>query len=395
VQASKKRKSHLVNEEDLPVTGNFDYGDFISRLPDKALIGIVSLLTTKEAARTQVISRRWRPLWRSAPLNLVVGVDYGHMSKDHTTINCVPKILSQHPGPARRFSLCLYRSDCPNEIEGWLGSQALDNLQELELTYNRWYCYWNDKLYPLPSSAYRFAPTLRYIRFRGCHFTNLIVQLSLKFPCLEQLTLDSVTISEDALQSILSGCPSLESLELKDNFGIGRLCINSQTIKSLGFSANRIKGGVFLHELVIEDAPCLERLLPLDPKNGPATIRIISAPKLQILGLLSDDIPELHFGTTVFQVANLRPLLTQHCYIQAIILICTCFVFEQKMVPAGLITRMHTVRVLVLDSAGRNLASLVNFLKCFPCLERLYVSVSVKHSFFFRCQYEHLSLCEI
>jgi hypothetical protein len=301
-QASKKRMIHRVDDEDPLGSGNFDDEDFISRLPVTLLGNIVSLLPTKEAVRTQVISRRWRPLWHSAPLNLVV--DRELKSKNHKTVELIRKILSEHLGPARRFSLRLSEIDCydKNKIEGWLCSQALDKLHELELSNGHWYdCRKN--LYLLPSSVYRFAPTLRVAKFVGCRFTNLIVMLSLKFPCLKQLTLDRVTISEDALQSMLSGCSALESLELKKNFGFGRLCISSQTVKSIGIRNDWSKDGLFLQELVIEDAPCLERLLPLDPKNGPAAIRIISAPKLKILGMLSEDISELHFGTTVFQVA--------------------------------------------------------------------------------------------
>ncbi|CAM0871293.1 unnamed protein product [Alopecurus aequalis] len=252
----------------------------VIRLPDAVLCSIVSLLPTKEAARTQ------------------------------------------HPG-------------------GWLSSQVLDNLQELELTY---YHFFEDreKLFPLPSSAYRFTSTLRVAKFHGCHFPDSIVPLSLRF---RQLTMETVTISDEALQSFLSGCPTLESLELKRNFGIGRLCISSQTLKSLGFCADWRNNGVLLQELAIKDAPCLERLLPLDPKYGPATIRILSAPKLKILGMLSEEISELHFGTTVFQ----------------------------KFIVVGLTTEMHTIRVLVLDSAGPNLDTVVNFLECFPCSERPYV----------------------
>jgi hypothetical protein len=230
-------------------------------------------------------------------------VDYALISKDHTTIDRVTKILAKHPGPARRFLLRICFSDCYDKIEHWLSSRALDNLHELELNYNVRYSNMEKQLYLLPSSVYRFAPTLRVAKFCGCHFPDLIVQLSLKFPCLKQLTLESVTISEDALQSIFSGCRALESLELKKNSGFGRLCISSQTLKSIGFCAEWTKGSVILQELVVEDAPCLERLLPLDPQFGPTTIRVISAPKLKILGVLSNDISELHFGTTFFQVA--------------------------------------------------------------------------------------------
>jgi hypothetical protein len=46
------------------------------------------------------------------------------------------------------------------------------------------------------------------------------------------------------------------------------------------------------------------------------------------------------------------------------------------MIAAGLTTKIYNMRVLVLYSARLSLDTVVNFLKCFPCLERLYVIVS-------------------
>jgi hypothetical protein len=376
-QASKKRKFHSINdqEDEPPGSETVDDQDHISRLPDAVLGSIVSLLPTKEGARTQAISRRWRPLWRSAPLNLVV--DYKLECKGQTTIEIIRKILSEHPGPARRFSFWLLVSDCADEIGGWLCSEALDNLQELEITYGRLVAD-RKTVYLLPSSTFRFAPTLRVAKFHDCNFPNFIVP---EFPCLKQLTLDRVTISEDILQGIISGCSALESLELKGNRGIARLYICSQTLNSLGFCADRRNRGVFLQELVIEDAPLLERLLPLDPKYGPPTIWIISAPKLKILGMLSEDIAELHFGTMVFQVAAaFTPWSFSIPLCRLLFLFVLTFVSLQKMIAVSLTTKVHTMRVLVLDSVGPNLDTVINFIKCFPHLERLYVIVSIKHS---------------
>jgi hypothetical protein len=302
-RASKKPKFHAIDdqEDDPPGSGTVNDQDLISCLPDDLLGSIVSLLPTNEGIRTQAISRRWRPLWRSSPLNLASEDVF--MSKGYTkSIDLIPKILSEHPCPARRCSLWIFAAD---EIGRLLPSQALDNLQELELTCNFLFAeltfLFADTFYVLPSSAFRFAPTLLVAKFRSCNFPNFIAP---RFLCLKQLTLDSVTISGDVLQGMISGSPALESLELKDNLGIARLCISSQTLKSLGFCAGQGSGGVFLQELVIEDTPCLERLLPLDPKHGSPTIRIVSAPKLKILGMLSKDIAELRFGTMVFQVAD-------------------------------------------------------------------------------------------
>jgi hypothetical protein len=75
--------------------------DFISRLPDDILGMIISLLPTKCGAWTSMISRRWRHLWRSIPLNLCV--DLTLYSQQHKLIALVSKILATHQGPGRCF----------------------------------------------------------------------------------------------------------------------------------------------------------------------------------------------------------------------------------------------------------------------------------------------------
>jgi hypothetical protein len=64
---------------------------------------------------------------------------------------------------------------------------------------------------------------------------------------------------------------------------VGRLPIRSPSLKSLGI------GGISYEkeEFIIEDTPCLERLLLYCPRDEGKSIRVNRAPKLEILGPLS------------------------------------------------------------------------------------------------------------
>ena len=74
--------------------------DRISDLPDDILGEIISLLPTKDCCRTQVLSIRWRPLWRVVPLNL----DYHQLSL-FNDFEIPRAIISSHQGSVQ--SLCI------------------------------------------------------------------------------------------------------------------------------------------------------------------------------------------------------------------------------------------------------------------------------------------------
>ncbi|KAF7082998.1 hypothetical protein CFC21_086823 [Triticum aestivum] len=320
--------------------------DFISGLPDVVLGSIISLLPTKDGGRTPVLSRRWRHLWRSAPLNLAAT-----LAPVRTSSRCVPartsfrvlpsavsEIISQHPGPARRFYLRCPGAGDPGaddlcaQAESWLHSPALANLEELDISYA------NPQLLP---SALRSASTLLVAKMSHCGFPNEIGP-SMNFPLLKQLSLMDVYISEDVFHDLLSGCHALESLYVSKVFGVRCLRISSPKIRSIGFyfHSSKQKG-----ELVIEDAPRLVRLLI--PYYGAydddcVTIRVVRAPKLEILG----------------------PLL---------LVVSKLLVSQVGISPVSSANSMRTVKILALRSSGHELDPVLNILRRFPCLEQLYV----------------------
>ena len=120
----------------------------------------------------------------------------------------------------------------------------------------------------------------------------------LRLPLLQQLTLERVRVSECSLRALLAGLPALESLLLLYNDGFRRLRVVSPSLRSIGVS--RGCACLRLKVLVIEDAPCLERLLFFQDKK--MEISVISAPRLQILEKLSSFRPIFYFGTTKIQV---------------------------------------------------------------------------------------------
>ena len=142
--------------------------DRINGLPDAVLGEIISLLPTK------VLSSRWRPLWRSAPLNL----DPCELSEFRE----ISRILSAHLGPGRRFFIPRYilrpegERSAATLLDGWLRSPALDNLQELDFHYGDRFPYAQvSPPPPLPASVHRFSSTLRIASFGGCGFPDGIV----------------------------------------------------------------------------------------------------------------------------------------------------------------------------------------------------------------------------
>uniref|UniRef100_A0ACD6ACU2 Uncharacterized protein n=1 Tax=Avena sativa TaxID=4498 RepID=A0ACD6ACU2_AVESA len=327
--------------------------DRISHLPDVILGDIISLLPTKEGARTQILATRWRHLWRSAaPLNLDCDALRSRWSGDIPE-GAVSSILSAHPGPGRRFCLNERHRPFPRSnaalVDSWLSSPALDNLQHLELHHNSSY----RPSRPLRATAFRFAHTLRVATFGSC----ILPSQSPQFPNLKLLTLESANISDCSLQNMITECPTLECLLLHSIYGIPCVRINSCSLKSIG-----VRGDWFLpfydstefelRELIIENAPSLVKLLNLDWIH----VTVVSAPKLEILGCVSDyrgGKIRLVFGSTIIQGLHLDSMAARIC----------------------------TLKTLAINMQSRHsLDKVIDMLRCFPCLEKLYIKVTIFHS---------------
>ncbi|KQJ86013.1 hypothetical protein BRADI_4g02877v3 [Brachypodium distachyon] len=240
IRSWRRRKSTLVKKKTKP--------DHISNLPGAILGDIISLLPTKEGARTQILNRRWRHLWRSAPLNL----NYRDLPYNNGgRVAAVSQILSSHLGPGRRLSLDGYLLQCDIDdvtLDPWLRSAALRNLQELE------FVGFSSHTASLQAAIFRFSPTLRVV---GDEFGGVDVHAD------SSSSLDYLLGSGQRLRLLIVGCPALDCLKFFGGCGFRCLRINSLNLRTIMVKIIRYNHTVkfAFEELIIEIAPCLKRLL--------------------------------------------------------------------------------------------------------------------------------------
>ena len=287
----KKRKSEHGG------AGEASAPDLISRLPDCILGTIVSLLGTEDGARTAVLSRRWRPVWRSAPLNLDDGLR--RHPNDDLRVQVVSQILDAHGGPTRRLAFrCIPLYSNASIYDAWFRLPQHDGLQELVLDFTLVGGY-----HDLPASALRFASSLRVLYISTCNLPAAGWGPP-AFPCLTHLSLREVGVSEELLQGMISGSPRIEAMMLDSNFGHRRLRLCLPRLRSLAVSVRwigRSEERIELDDLVVEGAPCLERLLLSHVTYGPS-VRITGATKLNMLGYLGTGFPTIQVGESIFKV---------------------------------------------------------------------------------------------
>jgi hypothetical protein len=111
-----------------------------------------------------------------------------------------------------------------------------------------------------------------------------------------------ITISEVSLHAMVSSCPALNCLMLSYSSGFRRFMINFLKLKRVEMYFGCSDTEIRLDELTVVNAPCLERLHHREPYEDNIYISIISAPKLKILGRITENIFRLELCTTVFKV---------------------------------------------------------------------------------------------
>ncbi|KAK3145245.1 hypothetical protein QOZ80_4AG0326130 [Eleusine coracana subsp. coracana] len=273
--------------------------DRISALPFALLRNIVSRLPAKDAVRTAVFSRRWRPVWRCSPL---VFADIHLLPRRHHPtradtpglVAAISRVLATHPGPFRSVHLvCGYLDAHRLQLARWVQRLADKGVQELVLV-NRPF----PLDVPLPAALFDIGTLTRlYLGIWKFPDTSALARgLAVPFPNLRELVLCTIDMESRDLDYLLASSPVLETLGILGSKKGVRLRLTSQHLRCVQISFCQVEG---IH---VVDCPNLERLFLwgfMDEGACGIRFKIGHAPKLHQLGFLEPGVHMLEIGNTV------------------------------------------------------------------------------------------------
>uniref|UniRef100_A0A0D3E1F8 FBD domain-containing protein n=2 Tax=Brassica TaxID=3705 RepID=A0A0D3E1F8_BRAOL len=223
--------------------------DRISELPEALLVHILSLLpTTKHVIVTSVLSKGWRSLWKMVPRLVFASPNQKYED------NVISTSLVSHEAPvleSLRLRLVRHNYMYMGDIRAWLGIAFARHVRELVLDVNFRVSF--------PGSMFCSASSLETLILKNSIHVDVPCPVSMK--SLKTLHLKDVTYKDDeSVRNLLSGCPSLEDLQV-----------------DRGYSIHDAK-------IFIIAAPSLKRLSICDPCNGrEGGGYVINAPCLKYL----------------------------------------------------------------------------------------------------------------
>ncbi|KAJ4789668.1 F-box/RNI-like superfamily protein [Rhynchospora pubera] len=195
--------------------------DWISQLPEAVLTDIMSLISTKEAVSTCVLSKSWEKLWASVP---VLHFDLRQFLGDHVDswekfrdgqikfVRFVNSVLrNRRNSKLDTFSLKMERQNgcyCALDISPWIIYAIGCKPRVLSLVVSTY-----EHLYiPNPVFTCTSLEELHLVTETRC--TELIETESVELPSLKSFSLGHAMIDGDFMKQLLSGCPILEKVVL-------------------------------------------------------------------------------------------------------------------------------------------------------------------------------------
>ncbi|KAJ9709498.1 hypothetical protein PVL29_001127 [Vitis rotundifolia] len=211
--------------------------DLISNLPLSIIESILVRLPIREAVRTSILSSKWRYRW-SGITDLVFEDDLFLLNDKLKKF--ITQVLLLHAGPIHKFQITTSNLRICPDIDQWILFLSRNDVKEILLELGE--CEW----FTVPSCLFSCQKLTRLELVR----CELHPPLTFKgFLHLKILNLHQVSITCEAIQSLVSSCPLLECLSLS-YFDCLALNISAPNLKYL-FLEGEFK------EICLENTPVL------------------------------------------------------------------------------------------------------------------------------------------
>ncbi|KAK6117930.1 hypothetical protein DH2020_048335 [Rehmannia glutinosa] len=314
-------------EEDDEKQQQQEVEDRLSALPDILCQHIVSLLSATDARRTAFLSKRWRFIWCACPNFTFDEREFHgrpppllqwHRSRQNF-VRFVDEALEFRKKYYNDLSIDKFKvsmrfvEEVSSCLEKWIAFALERNVKELSIVAEM-----KDLIsiaeffhpfrvpYLLPKSVFT-TKSIQCLELVFCDLSNVSGN-PIDLPFLRSLDMINVHMNESILESILSGSPLLEKLNLSLVCGLEKIQISGERIKML-----IVFKCLPLEEVVVK-APNIESFLFRGKRQNPDKIDISSCQKLKFLWLqrasnLTDDMLE----EITRQNLSLEIMILSHC----------------------------------------------------------------------------------
>lgn len=301
--------------------------DRLSALPDSLCQHIVSFLPATDARRTALLSRRWRFIWCACPSFTFNERDFHGQPQPllqwHRSRQNFIRFVDESLEFRKRFfddlSIDKFKvsmrfvEELGPRLKNWIAFALERNVKELSIVAEM-----KDLIaiseffhpfrvpYILPQSVF-ITKSIQSLELVFCDLSE-ISSANINLPSLRNLDLINVHMNDSIFESILSGSPMLEKVNLSLVCGLRRIQISGEKLKMLV-----IFKCLPLEEVVVK-APNIESFLLRGKRQNTDKIDISSCRKMKFLWLqrasnLTDDVLE----KVTLQNPNLEIMILSHC----------------------------------------------------------------------------------